>query len=41
MKNYSVSPFVTSTEGAETQKRIWSELKEKLEQIQPGLMQNV
>lgn len=41
MKNYSVSSFVTSAEGAETQRRIWSELKEKLEHIQPGLMQTI
>ncbi|KAL8907389.1 MAG: hypothetical protein Q9207_001439 [Kuettlingeria erythrocarpa] len=37
----NVSPFVTSAEGAATQQRIWSELKEKLEQIQPGLTQNI
>ncbi|KAL8938430.1 MAG: hypothetical protein Q9216_003904 [Gyalolechia sp. 2 TL-2023] len=36
-----VSPFVLSDDGAETQKRLWTELAEKLERIQPGLMRNV
>ncbi|KAL8829477.1 MAG: hypothetical protein Q9170_006149 [Blastenia crenularia] len=36
-----VSPFVLSDEGAETQKRLWTELAQKLDQIQPGLMQNI
>ncbi|KAI4176062.1 MAG: hypothetical protein LQ343_001345 [Gyalolechia ehrenbergii] len=36
-----VSPFVTSQEGVRTQGRIWDELSEKLEKIQPGIMANV
>jgi retinol dehydrogenase-12 len=34
------SPFVTSAEGQETQKRVWKELKEILEGIQPGISKN-
>lgn len=37
----SMSPFVYSPEGAETQRRLWEELVEKLERIQPGLMDNI
>ncbi|EJD46980.1 NAD(P)-binding protein [Auricularia subglabra TFB-10046 SS5] len=37
----SLSPFVTSAEGAETQKRIWNELSAKLEGIQPGIMATI
>jgi hypothetical protein len=33
-----VSDFVTSKEGVETQKKLWIELSEKLEKIQPGIM---
>jgi retinol dehydrogenase-12 len=33
-----VSDFVTSKEGEETQKKLWTELSEKLEKIQPGIM---
>jgi retinol dehydrogenase 12 len=36
-----VSTFVTSEEGVETQKRLWTELSEKLEKIQPGIMGNI
>jgi retinol dehydrogenase-12 len=36
-----VSSFVTSEEGVETQKRLWRELSEKLEKIQPGMMGNI
>jgi hypothetical protein len=36
-----VSPFVTSEEGVETQKRLWVELSEILEKIQPGVMGNI
>jgi NAD(P)-dependent dehydrogenase (short-subunit alcohol dehydrogenase family) len=35
------SPFVRSDEGAKTQKRVWSELKECLEKIQPGILGNI
>lgn len=35
------SPFVSSEEGAKTQKRVWSELKERLEKIQPGILGNI
>jgi hypothetical protein len=37
----STSPFVESDEGAETQKKVWAELKEKLDRIQPGILQNI
>lgn len=37
----SMSPFVYSPEGAETQRRLWEELVEKLERIQPGLMDKI
>jgi hypothetical protein len=33
-----VSDFVTSKEGEETQKKLWTELSEELERIQPGIM---
>jgi hypothetical protein len=36
-----VSPFVTSEEGVETQKRLWAELSEILEKIQPGAVGNI
>ncbi|KAM0811927.1 putative Short-chain dehydrogenase/reductase family protein [Seiridium cardinale] len=36
-----VSTFVTSQDGIETQKRLWEELIEKLESIQPGISQNI
>lgn len=36
-----VWPFVTSKEGVETQKRVWNELSEKLERIEPGIMATV
>lgn len=35
------SDFVLSEEGMQTQKRLWSELSEKLDKIQPGIMQNI
>jgi hypothetical protein len=37
----SMSGCVTSPEGAETQKRLWREVSEKLEKIQPGSMGNI
>ncbi|KAL8734848.1 MAG: hypothetical protein Q9166_001200 [cf. Caloplaca sp. 2 TL-2023] len=36
-----MSPFVYSAEGAETQQRLWEELSQKLERIQPGLTDNI
>ncbi|KAL9588137.1 MAG: hypothetical protein Q9203_003044 [Teloschistes exilis] len=33
----NVAPFVLSDEGVKTQKRLWAELTEKLERIQPGV----
>jgi retinol dehydrogenase 12 len=41
MRFARVSPFVTSEEGTETQKRVWAELSEILEKIQPGIMANI
>ena len=35
------APIVTSPKGQELQKRVWSELAEKLEKIQPGILQNI
>lgn len=35
------SPFVRSAEGAKTQKRVWDELKDKLDRIEPGIMQRL
>ncbi|KAF2997526.1 hypothetical protein E8E14_004036 [Neopestalotiopsis sp. 37M] len=35
------STFVNSKEGSVVQKRLWSELAEKLETIQPGITQNI
>ncbi|KAL8693145.1 MAG: hypothetical protein Q9218_001965 [Villophora microphyllina] len=35
----SVASFVVSAEGADTQKRLWAELTEKLERIEPGVTQ--
>ncbi len=39
--NDRVSAFVRSEEGTETQRRLWSELSEKLEKIQPGVMSRI
>ena len=39
--NNALSPFVQSLEGEETQRRLWSELEVILEEVQPGVMQNV
>lgn len=36
-----MSPFVHSPEGAETQRRLWEELVEKLERVQPGVMDSI
>ncbi|KAL8828544.1 MAG: hypothetical protein Q9170_006555 [Blastenia crenularia] len=36
-----VAPFVTSEVGMKTQRRVWDELSEKLEKIQPGIMANI
>lgn len=35
------STFVRSEEGQHTQKRVWAELKEVLEKIQPGVTENI
>ena len=39
--NDALSPFVQSSEGEDTQRRLWSELEVILEEVQPGVMQNV
>ncbi|KAL8928114.1 MAG: hypothetical protein Q9172_001024 [Xanthocarpia lactea] len=36
-----LSEFVLSDEGKETQEKVWRELAEILEQIQPGVLQNI
>lgn len=35
------SPFVRSEEGAKVQARVWNELKDILEKIQPGVTSNI
>jgi len=35
------SSFVMSAEGKKTQQRVWKELSEKLEHIQPGILSNI
>ncbi|MCJ1391038.1 hypothetical protein MMC18_003899 [Xylographa bjoerkii] len=37
----SPAPLVLSEEGAKTQERIWVELNDKLEKIQPGILSNI
>jgi hypothetical protein len=37
----STSPFVGSNEGLKTQKKVWGELAQKLERIQPGILQSI
>ncbi|MCJ1438202.1 hypothetical protein MMC27_007589 [Xylographa pallens] len=37
----SPAPFVLSEEGAKTQERVWIELNDKLEKIQPGIVSNM
>jgi hypothetical protein len=34
----AVSPFVRSDDGAKAQKKLWKELAEMLEAVQPGVM---
>ncbi len=36
-----VSKFVTSEEGMRTQKKVWAQLADKLERIQPGILRNI
>lgn len=36
-----VSPFVQSKDGAHTQKKLWMQLSEKLELIEPGVMSRI
>lgn len=36
-----VAPLVDSPEGILTQKRVWEELSQKLESIQPGILKNI
>ncbi|RAK95957.1 short-chain dehydrogenase/reductase [Aspergillus ibericus CBS 121593] len=38
---HELSSFVTSDDGRKTQQRVWEELSQILEKIQPGVMQNV
>ena len=35
-----LAPFVTSGEGEEAGERVWKELSEKLEKIEPGILNN-
>ena len=39
--NDALSPFVQSSEGEKTQRRLWGELEVILEEVQPGVMRNV
>jgi retinol dehydrogenase-12 len=36
-----VSPYIVSEDGAQTQKKLWKELSDKLERIEPGVMAHV
>jgi retinol dehydrogenase-12 len=36
-----VSPFVVSEDGMNTQKKLWAELGEKLERIEPGILMGI
>ncbi|KAK1770737.1 hypothetical protein QBC33DRAFT_566215 [Phialemonium atrogriseum] len=36
-----ISPFVTSEEGVATQRKLWKELMDKLERIQPSIARNI
>jgi hypothetical protein len=36
-----VAPIVDSPEGNMVQKRVWEELSQKLESIQPGILKNI
>jgi hypothetical protein len=38
---YSVSHFVSSDEGAEAQRKLWKELVETLDRVEPGLLENI
>jgi retinol dehydrogenase-12 len=40
-KSVNPSPFVRSEEGKKTGERVWTELKAKLESIQPGILKNI
>ena len=35
------APIINSEKGQKLQKRVWAELAEKLEKIQPGILQNI
>ncbi|KAI9840936.1 MAG: putative secondary metabolism biosynthetic enzyme [Sclerophora amabilis] len=37
----SPSPLVRSDDGAKAQKKVWAELSQKLENIQPGILRNI
>lgn len=41
IKPEAVSPFVTSAEGAQVQKKIWAELAAKLDKIEPGVVSTI
>lgn len=36
-----VAPFHFDAEGLKVQERVWKELSEKLERIEPGILQNI
>ena len=38
---YSVSHFVSSDEGAKVQRKLWRELIETLDRVEPGLDKNI
>ena len=39
--NNRAAPIITSPEGQKLQTRVWTELADKLEKIQPGILQNI
>ena len=40
-KFYRMSPWMTSESAYEVQERLWGELLDKLEEISPGVRQNI
>lgn len=41
MRKNRTAPIISSPEGQQLQKRVWAELAEKLEKIQPSILQNI
>ena len=41
MDSNRAAPIIRSPEGQQLQKRVWAELAEKLEKIEPGVLRNI